>query len=333
MATSDFINDLVEKISEKTVEYEELAQESLQELLGIANDKLWNTMGSIHANTDKAREISLGALSDLPSDRPKVNVPAFVFNPQDYLTTDLLQQYTYTSDFFTYLDPNLRTFIETETAFIDQTVQDALFQQTYNRDLQTLNDALDAANRTQARRGFPIPNSMLLAAQADIIKKYQDVKADRNKEVTALIAERAHDGRKHSIESGIRMEDIRSRFQLEYGRLYFQVAEYLVRKYQADVQAEVARVSAELDQLKVKSTIDLGMVSSDNTWTGLQMENLRTQMTRIIEDAKAELDVQKTEAQMQMSALTKMIEFYTATHSAYVGQVTGISLDSGTADS
>lgn len=330
MAGSDFNDELVATIQDKTAEYENKAQQSLSDLLSIANDKLWNTMGAVSAQIERSREISLGALSELPTERPAVNIPAFVFNPQDYLTPDLLQQYSYESDFFTYLDPNLRTFIETETAFIDQTVQDALFQQTRERDIQALNDALDAVDRQQAaRRGFPVPNSITAAARADVIKKYQDISSDRNKEITALIADRAHDGRKHSIDAGLRMEDIRSRFQLEYGRLYFQTAEYLVRKYQADVQAEVARVSAEIDQLKLKATVDLGMVESDNTWNSALLNNLRTQMTRLIEDSKSDLDIQKTQAAMQMDALTKIIAFYADTHAAYAGQMTGINLVTG----
>jgi hypothetical protein len=324
---ADFNDELVATIQDKTAEYENHAQESLSDLLAIANDKLWNMMGTVSAPLARSREISIGTLSELPSGRPAVNIPAFVFNPEDYLTPDLLEKYTYDSEFFTYLDPVLRAYIESDVAFIDQTVQDALFQQTRERDLQSLRDGLDASDRQHAaQRAFPVPNSIVSAARADVIKKYQDISADRNKEITALIADRAHDGRKHGIDAGVRMEDIRSRFQLEYGRLYFQTAEYLVRKYQADVQAEVARVSAEIDQLKLKASIDLGMVTSDNTWNSALLDNLRVQMTRLIEDSKSDLDIQKTQATMQMDALTKMIDFYADTHAAYAGQITGINL-------
>jgi hypothetical protein len=327
VSTADFNDDLISDIREKTETYASKAEESLSELLSLANDKLWNTMGYSSANLERSREISLGSLADLPSNRPAVNIPAFTFNPEDYLTTDLLQKYTYESDFFDYLDPVLREFIGGESAFIDQTVQEALFQQTRERDIQTLNDALDAVDRRMAQRGFPLRTSMSEAARTEVIKKYQDVSADRNKEITALIAERAHDGHKHGIDAGVRMEDIRSRFQLEYGRLYFQVAEYLVRKYQADVQAEVSRVTSEIDQLRLKASIDTTMVQADSTWANALLDSLRTSTTRLIADSSADLDIQKTQAQMQIDALTKMINFYADAHSAYAGQINGISLD------
>lgn len=324
--------ELVTKINQVSDSYRDKAESSLQDLLTLANEKLWNTMGTATANIDRAREISLGALTDLPTARPKVNVPAFTFNPEDYLTSDLLARYSYDSDFFdNFLDTRLREYIDSEALFLAQDVQDALFNQARDRGLQVLNDALDATDRLQAQTGFPIPTSMTFAARAEVIKQYQDRRSDQNREFTALIADKALDEKKHAIDAGIRMEDIRSRFQLAYGQLYFNVAEYLVRKYQADVQAEVSRVNAELEQLKLKAQIDLGMVSSDANWNNTLMENLQLQLNRIIRDAENDREIQKAQAQMQLDALEKIIDYYQTTSSAYVGQMNGVNLVSTTA--
>ena len=324
---SDITNaDIQNQINMKTEEYEDLAEANLQDLLTLANEKLWNNFGSASANLAKAREISLGSLNDLPSPRPEVNIPAFVFNPEDLLSPDLLQKYTYPSEFFDFLEPQLVEFITNETQFIDQTVQDALFQQTRERDLQTLSDAQDASDRVEARRAFPLHNSLSVTANNVVVTNYQNIQSDRNKEITSLIAERAQANSQHSIDAGIRMEDINSRFQLEYGRLYFQAAEYIVRKYQADIGAEVARVNSEIEQIKLLTQIDINSVGSDNTWNNTLVANLAQKVDQLIANANNDLAVQTAQSTQQMEALTKIINFYKDIHSSYTGQLNGINL-------
>jgi hypothetical protein len=330
MATVADNQQLIDNINALTADYRSQAETALQDLLSIADSKIWNNLGRVSANIAKAREVALGSLSDLPSDRPKVTLPPFVFNPQDFLSTDLLQQYTYDSQFFTYLDPKLREFIDDESYFISQTVQDALFAQTRERDTQSLNDALDASARIQARKGFPIPPDQLLYAQSDIIKRYMDTRADRNKEITALIADKAFEQQKLGVESGVRMEDIRSRFQLEYGRLYLQASDWLIRKYESDVRAEVARVNTEVEQLRLKTQIDMGMVNSDANWNQTLIGHLAQTVAQVIQDASNDLEVQKTQAKMQLDALKDIITYYSNAAASYAGQYNAVNLVSGT---
>ena len=86
------------------------------------------------------------------------------------------------SEFFdNFLEPQLIEFIEANSYFIREEVQDALFRLTHDRDLQILDDQIDKQDRVQARRGFPIPNAMILAARNEILKQYADRRGDRNR--------------------------------------------------------------------------------------------------------------------------------------------------------
>lgn len=318
--------EIVAQINTKTAEYEDLAEANLQELLTIANDKLWNSLGRLHTGFAKAREISLGSLNDLPEARPEVTIPPFVFNPEDFMTPDILKKYSYDSEFFDFLDPILQTYITSETAFIDQTVQDALFAQTRERDLQIQNDELDQVDRLQAQRGFNFPTSMVTAARDTVIARYSDRRSDRNSEITGIIAERAQESRLRSMAIGVDMEGIRSQFQLGYGQLYMRSAEYLVRKYQADIGGEVARVNTELEQLKIKAHIDETMVGSDTNWNTNKLGDAEQTIGQIFKDAEYDLEIQKTQAAQQMEAITKIINFYKDIHAGYTGQMNGVNL-------
>ena len=323
-----FNEALATKSNQASDAYRASAEASLRELLSVAETKIWNNLGDSDAPTAKAREISLSDLGDLSAQRPRVTVPGFTFNPEDYLPPDLLKKYNYESEFFdTFLEGELREIIVSDIYFLSQDIQDALFAQTRQRDLRNLNDELDAsARQTAAQTGFPIPTTLLTGAQDAILRRYHDTVADRNNQITVLSADKALDARMRGIDAGIRMEDIRSRFQLAYGQLYFNAAEYLVRKYQADVQAEVSRVNADLEQLRLKAQIDLGMVSADTAWNNTLTDRIQLRLNRLIQDANNDLEVQKTQAKMQLDALTKIIDYYSDAAAAYVGQMNGVNV-------
>lgn len=247
----------------------------------------------------------------LPSSFDGVDVPAFVFNPEDYLNSDLLTRYSYDSDFFdNFLESRLKDYIDSQGYFLVQSVQDALFEQTRQRDLQTLNDGLDAVDRFQARRGFPLPSSMHLAARNDVIKKYQDTYADRNKEITALIADKSLQEKMHAMDTSIKMEDIRSRFQLEYGKMYWQAADYLIRKYQADVQAEVSRVDANIKmmQLELEAEIKNSDVTRDQITTENDKQKLR--LNAEISELQQQIDLWKQTYQARINAAAEAVKYY-----------------------
>lgn len=281
---------------------------------GFDNNPNWNV--------DRGREVALSGMGGLPADAPTFDKPIFVFNPEDYLNSDLLQRYSYQSDFFdNFLDTRLRTYIDSAGYFLEQTVQDALFEQTRQRDLQTLNDALDAVDRKMARTGFPVPTSMHLAARNDIIKKYQDTYADRNKEITALIAAKSLEEKLAAIEAGVKMEDIRSRFQLEFGRLYWQAADYIIKKYESDVRAEMAEYEGQLKMILAKLEADRQMAGFDVQYEQMDQNKELARLEAHVAEMKVNFDSWKQEADMRLKAAEFAAEFYGKASLAWLGGV------------
>lgn len=270
---------------------------------GWENNPFWNI--------DRAAPFTLTTLADLPEDLPTFNIPEFVFNPEDYVNKDLLTKYSYESEFFdNFLEPQLIEFIEAQSYFIAADVQDALFRLTHDRDIQILNDQLDAQDRIEARRGFPMPNAMILVARNEILKQYGDRRSDRNREVTALIAERAHDGVKHATSESIKMEDIRSRFQLEYAKVYWQAADYLIRKYEADIRAAIAEYQSLLDMIRANTAVDEKVYDSERLYE--EMENTRSieRLRASIAEMNGNIDTWKHRVTAQIEAAKDAVEYY-----------------------
>jgi len=270
---------------------------------GWENNPFWNV--------DRPTPFTLTTLADLPDDLPTLDIPPYNFNPEDYVNKDLLTKYAYESEFFdNFLEPQLIEFIEAQSYFIAADVQDALFRQTHDRDLQILDDQIDAQDRVEARRGFPMPTAMILAARNEILKQYADRRSDRNREVTALIAERAHDGVKHATSESIKMEDIRSRFKLEYAKVYWQAADYLIRKYEVDVRAAIAEYQSQLDMIRANTAVDEKIYDSEQAYEQMEHDRSIQRLQASIAEMNGNIDTWKHRVTAQIEAAKDAVEYY-----------------------
>lgn len=287
---------------------------------GFDNNPTWSV--------DRGREVALSGLNDLPADRPALNIPTFSYNPGDLFPPDLTSRYGYDSDFFdNFLDAKLREFIDSPTTFISEDVQDAIFDQTRERDLQTLNDALDAVDRRQGRRGFPLLTSMSDAARDVVIDRYTNTKDDRNKEETALIADKAQQEQQHSIDAGIKMEDIRSRFQLESANLYWRASDYLVKQFESEVRAEIARFNGELDLVKADTSVKQGMAGFDQAYEQMDQAKELARLQGHVTEMTGNIDTWKQQFVGRIEAAAKAAGYYSSAVNSWLNQVNAINYE------
>lgn len=293
--TASAVSDLQAAASARL--YPELSQ------TGFDNNPSWTL--------PNGREVSMVGLGDLPVDKPDLVIPEFIFNPEDYINSDLLERYSYVSEFYdNILEPKLIELMNAQSYFIAQEVQDALFQQTRERDLQILNDQVDAVDRKMAARGFPMPTSMLMAARNEVIMQHGDRRSDRNREITALIAERAHAGMMGALTEGNRMEDVRSRFQLEYGRLYWNAAQYIINQWEAEVRARIAEYQGEIDLIKLGTAVSEKHADLDLQYSGLEQNKQLERLRSHVEEMTSNLDAWKKSADMRVDAAKSILDYY-----------------------
>ncbi len=95
---------------------------------------------------DKARRISVASLPSIAIGSMDTSLGEFDPN--------LYKSKTYVSPFFEFLEPFLTNQIETGGIGVSTEVQDALFDNTRERDLRTLSDALAKVESIGGRTGF-----------------------------------------------------------------------------------------------------------------------------------------------------------------------------------
>lgn len=242
------------------------------------------------------------------------------FDPNNF------KQATYISPFFAFLEPKLEDFIENGGPGISEAVQQALFDNMRERDLQLVADALDMVRSNYGKTGFPLPTSMLRAQENEVVKKYQDDRSNRNREVTALIAERAQDTMKAAVSSGIRMEEVQSRFSLGFARLFMDVSSQLIQQYRLMQDAEIAEFEGQIKAILAKTQIAEINSRLEYAYQEQLLKQWEIETSAAIEKTKANIQQAAQATEVKLRAATGLSEFYKSMVAGIAGQANGIAI-------
>ncbi|WP_243689463.1 hypothetical protein [Geotalea toluenoxydans] len=137
-------------------------------------------------------------------------------------------------------------YIETGGVGIEQAVQDAIFNQGRERDLQTLRDAMDMAGARTGAKGCRYPTSMTKALQREAITTYQNAKADLNREIVRIMADLAQKNVQASIQAGISIEQLHADFAIKFSALHLDNARLIIEKFRTEQDAYVSEFEGTL---------------------------------------------------------------------------------------
>lgn len=238
------------------------------------------------------------------------------------------QQATYLSSFFDFLEPKLTDFIENGGPGISEAVQTALFDNMRERDLQLLSDALDQVRGNYGKRGFPLPTSMLRAQENEIVKKYQDDRSNRNREITVLLAERAQDTMKAAVSAGIRMEEVQSQFSLGFARLFTEVSNQLIAQYRLMQDAALAEFEGQIKTIVTKAQVGEVNARLDMAYNEQVLKQWEIESEQAIEKTKARIAQAEQATQVKLEAARGLSEFYKGMVLGFAGQANGIAVQS-----
>jgi hypothetical protein len=208
---------------------------------------------------------------------PIVAIPSFAM--QDHKIWD--------DPFATKLEQAMSDYLDT-MGIPDASFQNAIFNESIQRNQQTLNDLLELADAKVGARGFTNPNSMVTALRLDAQQKYQFDRNQINRDVTKLVTEWARQNYHMAIEKGITFEQFQADFTYKYCTAFVDI-------YKNMVLASVEQFKAELSQYiepirayteAAKLPVEVGKINAD------------------IGKANAELDIQQTKVQIEEATQT-----------------------------
>lgn len=283
--------------------------------------QIWVNFPTVEA-VELSKVPAIAGTEDLPTlERVAIDLSTVsAFDPNSF------KQATYVSPFFAFLEPQLIDFIQNGGPGISQSVQDAIFNETRERDLQILRDKLDVVRSNYGKTGFPIPTSMLRAQESVHVTEYGQARETTNYKITQLIAERAQDTMKSAVTAGIRMEEVQSQFSLGFAKLFIDVSNQLIAQYRLLQDAAIAEFEGQIKALLAR--VQVGEVNArlDLAYQEQLLKQWEVDTTASVERTKASIAQAVSNTEVKLKAAQSLSELYKSMVAGVAGQVSGISL-------
>lgn len=255
MDAESLSNDIYAKVQALQTE----VQESMQRMENIASLPYLSWFNFSQTPTFEPQRAGVISVSDLPE------LKKAILNLD--LSNDSLDKYRshiwQGTDLDT-LQNKLMEYVQSGGVGIEQAVQDAIFNQGRERDLQALRDAMDWAGARTGAKGCRYPNSMTKALQSEAIAKYQYAKTDLNREIVKIMADLAQKNVQFAIQADISIEQLHADFAIKYSALYLDNTRLIIEKFKTEQDSYIAEfegtlkgVLANLEVQKVNGTLEL----------------------------------------------------------------------------
>ena len=154
--------------------------------------------------------------------------------------------------------------------------QNAIFNESYDRNLQVLNDLTELADAKTGARGFTYPNSMTTVLKLDAQQKYQFDRSQVGRDVTKLVTEWARHNYQFAIDKGISLEQFHADFTYKYCTAFVDIYKNLVltsiERFKADLSKYVEPIRALVEAAKLPvevAQINAG-IGKENAVLGLE---------------------------------------------------------------
>lgn len=269
----------------------------------------------------KPKPLTVGELPDLEKT---------VFN-EGFTVKDITEfnGHQFASPMLGVLEAQLADIILTGGTFIDPAVQDAMFNQTRDRDLQVLHDAMDTIADEDAAFGFPIHADTFFARQDVVRTQYMNTKSDRNREITAQIADLTQKAIMAAAEAQIKIEDLHATFTLGLGNLYTKLKDLVLNNTKLELEARLGEYEAKLKVINAGYSVQEANARVELGYQGLLEEKWKAEVQNLTERGKADIAQLMEQAKLRLSAIALYTNTSKTALAAALLQVNAISSQTG----
>ena len=211
---------------------------------------------------------------------------------------------------------------------IDEDVQDAMWEDMRERDLQTLSDALDAAADADAKRGFSYPTKRRMATS--IIANHQITRDNRNWEITAQLAQLAQQNVQAAIQSNISIEQLHSGFSLGLSGVWNNIKNRIIEKFRVEQEARIAEFNGLLSTIQAGYEVGKANADIDNRYQDLLAKVYEVEKTISTNRTGALIQQAEHVSKLRLQAAGGYVEGLSKQLSSALLQTNGIAVTTST---
>ena len=207
----------------------------------------------------------------------------------------------------------------------DVAYQNAIFNEEYERNLQTLNDLYDLADAKTGAKGFSYTNDYGNGLKIDAQVKYQFDKTQVSRNISKLITEWARQNYQHATQQGIELEKAHMDFTYKYCtafvNIYKEMVQTLLERYKAQVELVLAPITALEKELSL--SYEYSKINAEIDKTNETLKQSRSEL-----QIKEALQKYGSDTQRIVSEFSGQLEQIRASaqHSAGLAQSTSSSV-------
>ena len=162
----------------------------------------------------------------------------------------------------------------------DIAYQNAIFNEEYDRNLQTLNDLYDLADAKTGAKGFTYTNDFGNSLKLDAQQKYQFDKMQISRTISKLLTEWARQNYQFALEKGISLEQAHMDFTYKYciGSVenYKNMMVALLEEYKLRLSTVIEPMDALIKE--AASMIDYAKIDTDVSKANVQFKQTRSEL-------------------------------------------------------
>ena len=244
----------------------------------------------------------------------------------DLTDFDHYKTHVFVAPYLDSLQAKLASVIDDGGTYINAGVQEALFNQSRERDLQTYKDAVEVAHAEDAEFGFPIPTDTFFARDAVLLKNYMNLQADRNKEITVMIADLTFKSVVAAIGSQVSVETIHSQFALGFSKVVEGFKTRLLDKARLELDARLGEYEGKLKVVVAGYQVMEANGRQNIAYMGLLEEKWKTELTNLTERGRIDIAELAEKNKIRLGALAAVSGVAGESLKAALNQIAGISI-------
>lgn len=310
MATSD----VTAMLGEVASAYNELKDSADDALSSLTNFAQWNSAGALY-NDNKGKLYldntyvpiqAIKSADDIITTilRLADEISSIDYNPPNSIGNFQMEDHKMWKDALAdKIESNISSYIDS-MGIPSSDFQNAIFNESYDRNLQVLNDLMDLADTKVGARGFTYPNGMVTAIKLDAQQKYQFDRNQVNRDVTKLVTEWARSNYQFAIEKGITFEQFHADFTYKYCTAYVDIYKNLILSsielFKAQIGKYIEPIKALVEAAKLPIEVD--KINSDISKANADLS--ASDNKRLIDEAIAKYN---TDVQASIATFTQQI--------------------------
>jgi hypothetical protein len=288
--------DLLNQSYAQVLALQSTIESSLSNLTAIANGQnlTWFDFSATPTPpTIPPTPVALGAI-------PTLTTPAMTTAPD----------FGYTPVGFDALQSAVMDIIDSGGANVSPTIQDAVYNQGIERDLQTQRMALDLAGARTGSKGFRIPNGMTTGLQNQVIQEFAWRKSDQSRTLTQTIGELVTRNLQMAIASGTSIQEALANIAIKTYEVLLDGQRLVLERFKT--QADVALVSFKEEVATIIAVMEADIETQKLSMErqGLIVKEWEVTVNALVEKGKSQIAQAETSNALMLTAIDSLAKSY-----------------------